>query len=247
MNIFTTDGIVIKVASTGESTRIVWVLTFDRGIIKAFADGAKNMKSKLHAGTSVYTYGLFSFSEKKGIFSIKEVQVKEVFFDLRNDLATLSLAQYFCEILLECVPHGKAEDEYLRLTLNSLFFLCKKSKPLLQIKSVFELRVASVSGYMPSLIACDRCGKYETDTMFFDLTKGLLYCEDCGDAMNMMREPLSVISALRFICFSEFDRIFSFELSAPMLEKLNFLTEIYIKNALQKNFRTLEYLKLAMR
>ena len=36
----------------------------------------------------------------------------------------------------------------LRLLLNTLHLLCKGTKPLVQIKAVFELRALSISGYM---------------------------------------------------------------------------------------------------
>ena len=41
MEKFTVDGIVIKSSVTGEADRIVWVLTRNRGIIRAFAKGAR--------------------------------------------------------------------------------------------------------------------------------------------------------------------------------------------------------------
>ncbi len=65
MEKFTVDGLVIRVSATGESDRIVWVLTRSRGLIRAFAKGARGTKSKLHGGTSLFTYCDFSFYEKK--------------------------------------------------------------------------------------------------------------------------------------------------------------------------------------
>ena len=54
MEKFNTDGIVIKTSVTGESDMIVFVLTRTRGIIRAFAKGARGMKNKLHAGSSLF-------------------------------------------------------------------------------------------------------------------------------------------------------------------------------------------------
>ena len=72
--------------------------------------------------------------------------------------------------------------ELLRLLLNTLHLLCKGTKPLVQIKAVFELRALSISGYMPNILACANCGTYETPVMYFDVDGGCIYCENCPKA-----------------------------------------------------------------
>ncbi len=243
MEKFTADGVVIKTSVTGEADRIVWVLTRDRGIIRAFAKGARGTKNRLHGGTSLFAYCSFSFSEKNNVYNINEALVKEIFFDLRKSMETLTLAQYFCEIMLKIIPEKCEEEVYLRLLLNSFYFLCKDEKPILLIKSVFELRTAAASGYMPALIGCESCGAYESDTMYFNCSEGLLFCKNCGRGMAVPELPLSVISAMRHICFSEFSKIFSFELNSDSLERLSRISEIYIATVFEQNFKLLEYFK----
>lgn len=241
MEKFTVDGIVIKTSVTGESDRIVWVLTRDRGIIRAFAKGARGTKSRMHPGTSLFAYCSFFVSEKNGVYNINEADVKEIFFDLRKSMETLTLAQYFCEVILKITPEKCDEEIYLRLLLNSLHFLCKGKKHELLIKSVFELRLACASGYMPSLVACDNCGEFATDIMGFDSVSGKLYCSRCGNFSVIASLPLSVVSAMRHICFSEFSAVFSFELPDEMLKLLNKMTETYLKNAIGQDFNLLKY------
>ncbi len=243
MEKFTVDGVVIKTSVTGEADLIVWVLTRDRGIIRAFAKGARGTKSRLHGGTSLFAYCSFSFSEKNNVYNVSEALVKEIFFDLRKSMETLTLAQYFCEIMLKIIPEKCEEEIYLRLLLNSFHFLCKGEKSVLLVKSVFELRTATAAGYMPALIACENCGEYETDTMYFDCAHGLLYCSDCGRGMAVPKLPLSVISAMRHICFSEFSKIFAFEMASDSLERLSRISEIYISTVFEQNFKLLEYFK----
>ena len=43
---FTTDALIISEMNVGESDRLVTLLTREYGVIKAFAAGAKNIKSK---------------------------------------------------------------------------------------------------------------------------------------------------------------------------------------------------------
>lgn len=241
MEKFTVDGVVIKTSVTGEADRIVWVLTRDRGVIRAFAKGARGTKNRLHGGTSLFCYCDFTFSEKNNVYNINEALVKEVFFDLRKSMEILTLSQYFCEVIMKCVPDKCEEEIYLRLLLNSFHFLAKGDKPPLLIKSVFELRLSSIAGYMPSLIACDNCSEYETDVMYFNCADGRLFCKSCGRGMAIPEAGLSVISAMRHICFSDFSKIFSFELQENSVKVLNRLTENYLKSALGQDFSLLRY------
>ena len=241
MEKFTVDGIVIRTSVTGEADRIVWILTRDRGLIRAFAKGARGTKSRLHSTTSLFAYCEFSFTEKNNVFSVREAQLKEVFFDLRRDMQTLTLAQYFCEIISKVIPENCDEDFYLRLLLNSLHFLCKANKPPLFLKSVFELRLTCAVGYMPSLVACDECGEFLTDIMYFNCQNGKLLCSKCGMGGSFADIPAAVVSAMRHICYSDFNKIFSFELSEDGLIILNRITEKYLKNSVEQNFKLLDY------
>lgn len=39
---------------------------------------------------------------------------------------------------------------------------------------------------MPSVLACDNCGTYETEIMYFDTLEGRIYCENCPKAGAVM-------------------------------------------------------------
>lgn len=246
MEKFETDGVVLKASVTGESDRIVHVLTRSRGVIRAFAKGARGTKSRLHAGTVPFAYGSFAFTEKNGVYNINELQLKEVFYPLRLSLPKLTLAEYFCEILLKSVTGDESDPAILRLFLNSLHLICADKKPLLQVKAVFELRLAVLSGYAPALVACGVCGAFETDFMYFDPASGRLFCAVCGKDRGVRAVPLSVISALRHIVFSEFGSMFGFTLDEALLPALNSLTETYLAHCFACRFRLLEMFRLSL-
>ena len=230
MEKFDTDGIVIKTKVTGEADLIVFVLTRSRGIIRAFAKGARGMKSKLHAGSSLFSYCNFSITEKNDVFHLNEADVKEIFFPLRGDMEKMALAQYFCEVLLKTVPEGESEEEFLRLMLNALFMLCENKRPVLQIKAVFELQIAVRSGYAPPLHACAQCGEFQTDIMYFNCLTGDLFCAKCGRYADAPEAPFPVIAAMRHIVYSPFEKVFAFQLNEDLLRRLTSLTEKYLQN-----------------
>ena len=127
--------------------------------------------------------------------------------------------------------------------LNSLNFLAKGGREPELIKAVTELRLMCVAGYMPNLIACDKCGEYETNTMYFDIEQGVIYCENCVSASVMLPLEIGLIRAIRHIAFSDFDKIYNFTMTKEALSDLSFITERYILSRLQRNFNTLDFYK----
>ena len=166
---FTTEGLVIKEMNVGESDRLVTLFTREYGIIRAFASGAKKMNNKKGSATSALTYASFSIIKRKDTYKIYEAQTIRVFFSVGSDIERLTLSQYFCELAYKFGENGASNPEMLRLFLNSLHFLNKEKRYPPLIKAITELRLAVISGYSPNLIACDGCGKFEDDIMYFEI------------------------------------------------------------------------------
>ena len=239
---FSTDAIVLKITKTGESDRLLTLLTRDRGIIKAFAKAADRPKNKLHMSTNLFCYGRFTFYEGVKSIKVEECDLTETFFGLQTDIGKLSLAQYFNELMIESAPIETEANEYLRLLLNSLYFLANDKIYPRILKSIFEMRLSSMIGYMPSLIACKECGEYETETMFFNVSSGELFCNGCKGA-GTKQYPLDTISAMRHIVFSDFEKLFSLSVSESTALSLEPVTEKYLLNILKRSFKTLDFYK----
>ncbi len=239
---FSTDAIVLKITKTGESDRLLTLLTRDRGIMKAFAKAADRPKNKLHMSTNLFCYGRFTFYEGVKSTKVEECDLNETFYSLQSDIGKLALAQYFNELMIEAAPVETDANEYLRLLLNSLFFLANDKKNPTMLKALFEFRLSSLIGYMPSLVACGECGEFESDTMFFNETSGELYCSTCR-GHGTKSYPLEVISSMRHIIFSETDKLFSLNISQDSLPRLEYASEKYLMSVLKRKFRTLDFYK----
>lgn len=238
----TTKGLVIKEQTIGESDRLVTLLTADFGLVKAFVRRAKQLKSRLNSATTLFAYCDFSLYRSKDAFVVDDAVPIEVFFGLRQDIDRLTLAQYFAQLAYEMSAEEEPEEELLRLTLNSLHLLCKGEKSLFQIKAVFEFRALCLGGYMPSVLACDSCGTYETEMMYFDTLEGKIYCENCPKA-GAVPLPKNVITAVRFICLTEPTKIFSFALSDENMKMLADIAEKYTLSRIQRKLSALEFYK----
>ena len=238
-----TDGLILKEQNIGEKDKLVTVLTRHNGLVRAFVRGAKSVNNRKNSSTGMFCFSKLCLYKTKESYIIDEAEPIELFFELRSDLEKLALAQYFSELIMTLVQEDEAAEEYLRLILNSLHFLAKGKMPIEQVKAITELRLMCIAGYMPNLIACDRCGEYETNTMYFDVEDGLLYCENCMSNSMLFPLDIGLIKALRHIAFSDFEKIYSFKMDENALPDLSYITEKYLLSKLQKNFKTLEFYK----
>lgn len=239
-----TQGLIIKESNVGENDKLLVILTREHGIIRTFADGARRLKGKNVAATSLFCYGDFTLYKSKDTYKVTDVVSIELFFDLRYNLEALALAQYFCEIILKVTPEDFEPQDYLRLILNSLHLLIKEKKPLEQIKVVTELRIISLAGFMPNLVNCAVCKNIDKKKIWLSLSAGQLYCNDCVPK----NEPTvvlnnTVLAAMRHIIYSDFGKIFSFQIPDRDLKYLSKISEQYISHQCDYHFKTLDFYK----
>ncbi len=238
-----TDGIIINEKPLKDKDKIITVLTREKGVITVFANGAK--VGKHSSATGLLAYSDFSIAgTKSGSYVIKDAVPKQIFFRLREDLSMLSLAQYFAELTYELAPREDKADTELSLVLNALHLLCEGKKDTTLIKSVTELRLLTLAGYMPAVECCSECGcDFEEEELFFDYTTGEFFCKKCSSSKKLMPCSLGVLSAIRYICLAPANKIFSFSLSEDGLTILSHISEKYLKNITRKKFKTLDFYK----
>ena len=242
---FKTKGLILKQQNIGERDKLVWILTESHGVLRAFARGAKNIKSPKCAGTGLLSYSDLSLFEGRDSYSVDEAVPLNQFIGLRSDIENMALAQYFCELCLHLCPTGQEAQEHLRLTLNALYLLSEHKKPPLQVKICYEMRLITLCGYMPDLVMCAGCGVYETPEMVFVPHTGRLYCADCADHSGVQgfRMPAAAITALRHTVYADSSKLFSFELNERLLPPLSLASERYIATMTQKDYPTLQFYK----
>ena len=238
-----TDGLIIREQQTGEADRLVTVLTRDMGVIKAFVRGARSIKSRSLSATQLLGYSRFSIFMNRDTYTIDEAEPIEVFFGIRSDFARTSLAMYFCELICELSPEGADSPELLSLALNTMYMLANNKIPVHQLKAVFELRILSLTGYMPNLLGCCECEKYADDTMFFDIEASQLYCSACSKPQQSYMLGIGTVTAMRHICLSDPQKIFSFKLSNAGLKELADIAERYLLATTQRRYKSLELYK----
>jgi len=239
----TIQAIVLRVTDYNDRDALLTVLSRSHGKLTVKARGLRRKNSPLIAPCQLLAYGEFTLFEYKGQFTINEAHSLELFQGLRRDLPKLSLGTYFAQVADVLSQEDMPNPELQSLLLNCLFALSKLQEPEWKIKAVFELRAASLAGYMPDLFGCHVCGSQTPDK--FDISEGLLECTRCRNLGGSIRMPVTpgVLEAMRYICLCEPKKLLAFQIGQDNLEKLGNLTEAYLTTQLERGFSTLDFYK----
>ena len=132
-----------------------------------------------------------------------------------------------------------------------------------QVKKVFHGISATIEGmalasymaeiamelarYMPDVLACAGCGKYEGGDFYLDPVEGRLLCADCAEkARHITNLDNGALYALRHICLAEDKKLFGFKISPESLKELSRTSEQYTLAHLEHGLKSLDFLKTVL-
>ena len=248
-------GLVIRSVDVRDSDRLVTIFTEEKGVVSAIARGARSLKSRKMSSTMQFCYGNFVLYGKEDKLEVKEAELIESFFGIRSSIEGLALAGYIAEVLYD-VTVPVAERELLRLSLNSLYAIASGKYSLEKVTAVFEIRAASILGFMPDVHACSVCGTREGE-FFFDIMGGEIKCAKCKKSAELTHsyaesphqaQIISILTdgarmALEYSIFAPIEKVFSFNISPEDMRLFSRAAEEYLLNQLERSFRSLEFYK----
>ena len=224
------------------------LLTSDLGLIDVYAKVVRGKKGRAAAATEVLAYSEFCLFKGKTRYIVDAADLESNFFGLREDLQSLSLAAYFCELCRFVLPGEDNGGECLRLLLNTLYLLEHKKRSPAFLKAVFELRLLSLCGFAPDMEGCAVCGEYEEGQEYFFLPgEGQLACRDCLSALPQETVRLPIPAGVRMafchVIQSEEKAIYSFRLSPEGEVAFAELAEAFAVFHIGGQFKSLEFYK----
>ena len=252
-------GLVIRTVDIKETDRLITIFTEESGAVTALARGARSLKSRKLAATMQFCYGKYILYKQGDKLWVKEAELIESFFDIRQTIEGMALANYIAEVLSD-VTIAEAEKDLLRLSLNSLYAISKGLYPVQKIKAAFEIRTVAILGFMPLVIECHNCGEKIGD-FFFDIMGGIIECRECHEKREKSRidhaDPhethiLCILSegaktALCYCIYCPIERIFAFNISDEDMRLMSRASEEYIVNQMERSYKSLEFYKSIIR
>lgn len=236
-------GIIIKQSDYGEGHRMLTVFTEEYGIVKAVSYGVKKSKSKAAASSQFLCYGDFELYKGLGkdIMTVNNIDTIDGFYPIAEDIKKLSLCVYFADITYSILGTNNPDARLLRLLLNSIYALAYRDEKVDKVKTVYELKMMSMGGYLPQLNACVSCGN--GDVYAFDLLKGGSVCRECG-GKHTIRLDKNIYRALEYIICSDDKKMLAFNAADELMKTVGKISEQYVELQLDQKFSSLDYYNL---
>jgi len=240
-----TRALVLKQVDTGESDRVVTLLTEDLGKVSAIARGARRSRKRFGAALSLFVLAEAELRSRttSSLHVLSGYQALEIHPGIGKDIAAIAHASYATDLVEALSPKGQPEPVIFELLLE-MYGLLSREPPTSERLRVFELRLLTEAGLAPQLSACVRCGRdvvAESERLGMDIGRGGVVCGEC-------RRPDQAIEAETYGALFELTQIglaASGDLTLPVSvrrEVRNALA-VYIEHVIGRPLKSVQFIR----
>ncbi len=176
------EAVVLRQHTLSEADRIVVLFTREYGKLRAVAQGAKRLKSRIGGCLEPLNHVHLHYYLKEGaeLARIRQCETIHSYLGRDASLERLYAYMYLAELVQEMSQENNANPLLFRLFLSTLnaFETLGVRKALLRY---FEFWILRLSGFLPNYDYCSDCGKCVKDVGFFACQEdGLGRCGTCS-------------------------------------------------------------------
>ena len=142
---FRTEGLILKRSDFGEADRILTVFTKKKGKIKALARGVRRMESRKGGNVELLNLVTFFLAEGREMDTVLEVETKNAFQPIKEDLITSGYAYHIVELLDRLLPEREPHPEILTLAVETLTWMTKRPRQI--AVRAFEIKLMRALGF----------------------------------------------------------------------------------------------------
>ena len=241
---YSTEGVVVRQRDIGEADRLLWIITPDYGIIRSVARSARKPGSKLGGHIDLLRHVSLSMRTGRTLDQVSQVETISGFVPLRQDLVRASTGSYVAELAERFSVEGGPNRQLFELLVSVLGYLQTTSRTQ-RLPRWFELRLLSISGFMPELYACVDCGgELVQGDHVFSSERGGVVCPECRSAGGDVLLPASegVIKLLRFLHTAEWESAERLKLHAEVSRQTARILRAHMRYVLDHSIRSIAFL-----
>jgi len=197
MPLYKEQGVVLRSHKLGEADKIVTVMTQGSGKIRAVAKGIRKTTSRFGARLEPTTHvSLMAYRGRGSLDTVSQAEIISAFLPIRGDLGLFAAAETMLEATDKVAEEHERNVRLFMLLLGGLRALEARPADPPAVAEAFLLKLLSLSGFHPSLMACAECGSPDPDR--FSSGQGGAVCSSCAalDAGPVSREALALLAAL---------------------------------------------------
>lgn len=173
MEVISVEGIVLSSVKYKENSKILNILTKDKGLIGVISKGCLSEKSRLRVVSQNFTYANFHIYYKEGkISTLIEADVINYFLNIKSDITKLGYMNYLTELAKD-VYKENANSNIYDILINAILKIESGLDPKI-ITNIVEIKYLDYLGIGLNLDGCSVCGN--TSVVSMSLSKGGYVC-----------------------------------------------------------------------
>lgn len=223
MEIISIDGIVINTLKYGESSKIINILTREKGVIGVIAKGALKEKSKLRVISNNFTYANFQIYYKENkLGTLISADIKNNFLNIKSDIIKFGYMGYLTDLAKNVSKETNSENVY-DILINSLLKIEEGLNPKV-ITNIAEIKYLQYLGVGLNLDGCTVCGL--TSVVSMSMSKGGYVCAFHKTTEKHMSE--SVLKMFKAYYYIDISKITELNIKENVINEIdNFLNHYY--------------------
>ena len=218
MEVISIEGIVVNTLKYGENSKIINVLTKDKGII------GMSPKSKLRVISNNFIYANFHLYYKEGkLGTLISADVINYFINIKSDIVKFSYMSYLVDLAKNVYKENNSSDIY-DILINALLKIEDNLNPKI-ITNIVEIKYLTYLGVGLNLDGCSVCGLTSVVSMSYN--KGGYVCiNHVGKDKVMDDVTLKLFKAYYYIDISKISEL---NIKEKVVNEIDHFLNIYYK------------------
>lgn len=219
-------GIVINDTNYSESSKILNIITQEKGLISVISKGCRNYKSKLRSASGKLTYGYFYINYKENTLStLIEVDIINDLKNIKTDIKKIGYGAYLVDLAKQVMKQNDSKEIFNILEASLLKINDNFNSEI--ITNIAELKYLSYLGVKPVLDRCNICGSTK-DIITVNSDAGGYICKNCYTNEYITDEK--TLKLLRMFDFVDIAKIKELNIIDKNRREINkFLEDYYTK------------------
>ena len=239
MKIDSFEGIILTETNYSESSKILNVLTNDRGVIGIMSKGCRNAKSKLRGVSRKLIYGTFHvYYRENGMSTLIGVDLISSFSKTMMDLERISFASYLLDLSYQVVRQNDAK-EIFELLRDTLLKIEEGLDPLV-LSNILELKLLDFLGVRPSIDCCSVCGS-DKAIVTLSADSGGYVCRSCFNNEGYVSEK--TIKMIRMYYYVDIKNITKLDVSKDVSREINQFLDMYYERYTGLYLKSKDFIK----
>lgn len=192
-----TEAVVLRGVDFSETSRIVTLLTPDRGRLACIAKGARRKKSPLAAALDTFNRLeiVYYWRDGRAVQILGETALLDGYGAIKADLEKATFAAFPLELALKIAHENEPSHALYAVLVRGLDGLAPWPGSVRTYACWLALQLLSAAGFEPALDACAECGKAVGNAPGFSYQGGVV-CPQCVSDRRLTAEQHEALRVL---------------------------------------------------